>query len=135
MDIQYRFFENPDCEARAKALIQPLRWLLPSWLHELNINASSTDNGEQVACTHVKPEYGLATIEVHPLFWEQPPRKQELQILHEVLHVAHGRVHSLVQRRLLPHLKEDLRDFAEEEFQERTEEFIEGLAQAIAEHR
>lgn len=138
MDIQYRFFENPVCEARVRVLVQPLRWLLPSWLNKLHINsASPEDDDGAVACTHVKPEYGLATIEVNPLFWEQPPRSQEIYILHEVLHVAHGRIHSLVQRRLLAHLKEsnpDLHMFCEDEFRERTEEFIEGLTQAIAAH-
>lgn len=136
MDIQYRFFENPDCEARVKALIQPLQWLLPPWLYELHINsASPEDDDGAVACTCAKPEYGLATIEIYPLFWEQPPGKQEILILHEVLHVVHGRVYSLVQRRLLAHLKEanpDLHTFAEDEFRERTEEFVENLAQAIS---
>lgn len=136
MDIQYRFFENPDCEALAKALIQPLQWLLPPWLHELHIvSAVPEDDEGSTNCTRVKHEYGLATIEIYPLFWEQPPGKQEMLILHEILHVVHGRVHSLVHRRLLSHLKEanlDLYTFAEDEFRERTEEFVENLAQAIS---
>lgn len=134
VDLQYRFFENPQCEARVQALVEPLQWLLPPWLHELHINSSSSEDDEKVACTHVKPEYGLATIEIYPLFWEQRPDKQQILILHEILHVAHGRVFSLVQRRLLSHIKEanpDLHLFCEDEFRERTEEFIEGLAQAI----
>lgn len=133
MDIQYRFFENPNTQAQVESIIAYYAHLLPPWLHELHVNSCS-QNGEAVANTLVKPEYGLATIEIYPMFWDLPSNKQQLCLLHEVIHVAHGRVLSLVQRRLLHHLKEtneDLHNFAEDEFRERTEEFIENLTRAL----
>lgn len=137
MDIHYRFFENPICEARVKGITESYTYLLPPWLHSLNVDSSSAEEDEAVACTHIKHEYGLATILIYPLFWEQHPSRQQLHILHEILHVAHGRILNLVQHRLLNHLKEanpDLHMFCEYEFTERLEEFIENLAQAITEH-
>lgn len=134
MDIQYRYFDNLATEARAKAVLSNFTYLLPPWLRELQIHSAASENPEAAANTLVKPEYGLATIEIFPIFWDLSEKKQLLCLLHEVLHVAHGRVLSLVQRRLLHHLKEinkDLHDFAEDEFRERTEEFIENLARAL----
>lgn len=136
MDIQYRFFENPQCEARAKEIISGFQWLLPPWLHELHVDsASQPEDDSSVAHALIKPEYGLATIAIYPLFWESTPHNQHLFLLHEVIHVAHGRVLSLVQRRLLSHLKEanpDLHMFCEDEFRERTEEFVENLARSLS---
>lgn len=135
MDIHSRFFENSDCEALIKDLVRPWCGLLPPWLHSLNIDSSTNPTDDSVvANTQVMPEYGLATIEIYPLFWDTPPKKQQAHLLHEILHVAHGRVLSLVQRRLLTHLKEanpELHAFCEDEFRERSEEFVENLTQAL----
>lgn len=135
LEIEFRYFENPDNERLVREIIERYRGLLPSFIRRLCVDSVCGDSSSDVSSTRVMHEYGLATIEVHDPFWDSSPKMQLEYMCHEMVHVAHSRILNFVRGRVLAPLKEsnpELYTYCDEEFRERIEEFTQHFTDLLA---
>jgi hypothetical protein len=121
----------------ASKMVRRWSWLVPTWCERLVIEESdettSGSPGERAAAASM-PEYKHAIIRLNTSFWSLDETDQSHAILHEIIHIAHGRVLNTMIRRLLDPIKEkneELYAYAESDMMERIEEFTETLANRV----
>ena len=137
LKIRYQNFEKPENEQYVAAIVEKYRALLPRWLDRLTIVIY--DNNEdapedRIAWNRAVPEYGYAHINIHSKWLDKDADLQDELILHEILHVAHGRERNFICDRLLDPVQDrnkELYSFLCGDYRERNEEFINCLAQNI----
>ncbi len=139
LNIKYQNFELKSNQCHVGKILDTYSALFPYWLHTLTV-AIYDECGDRpegaMDWNDAKPEYGFATISILSKWLDRPERQQRSFILHEILHIAHRREYNFVWDRLLNPVKErneELHTFLVEDYRQRNEEFIEGLAHAILE--
>lgn len=135
VEIRFEHFENPRNEAYIASILKEFASLYPTWLRTLTVSITDTlpESGSHV-WTIGTPEYGTATIIIVSRWLDNDPELQRLDLLHEILHVAHRREYSFVQRQLLDTIEDQdkkLHAYLVEDYRVRDEEFIESLSQGI----
>ncbi len=137
VEVVYRRIESEANLNLIRGIIEECSFLFPGWLRELVLDFyDATPDGEtyDAVCRPEKWEYGFATIDVYAGFWDRTPRKQYETIIHELIHVAGGKMLSFDRHNLLPYVKaknEDLGNHFEAQHTEINEEFTETLTMAI----
>lgn len=119
------------------ALIARWQWVLPPWIHTVNVLWQEEDDGVPVAIeTH--EEYRCAKLIIRPSFLtaEEPTRSE--YVLHELLHAAiqptKSVVFDLAEATQLPDVNPALWRWVQETTRQANERAVQDLADAILAH-
>lgn len=126
MKAKYHNFDNPDQLLAIQDLLEPLMFLIPCWVREVNVySVSEMEQG--LLATRLSPRYRYASFDVTPTFFDRDLETQRALFLHEFIHTLLGDFAPWVQTRLIDPVKaknEDLYTVLQEDFTERLERVV-----------
>jgi len=119
-----------------KALSIPeIRWLMPRWCASLTFRYIADSDEEAVILqVFAKSEYGRATIEVHPCFFEidRDDEYRRVLIIHELMHLNMWLLSEYTKEMVKRLIDKPLRDEILEQIRERDETVTTELAALLA---
>ncbi len=137
VEISFVHFEKEENRAFVEALVRDYAFLFPTFLRHLTItiydNHPDGEANTQAWYTG-NWEYGQGCINIMSSILDRPLRRQHEIIVHELVHISHMRLLSLIQRRLIDRVKEsdsELGTYISDDTAERVEEFTEHMTRII----
>lgn len=103
--VTYDQFENGRNIELIQGILEKYSFLFPTWLMKLRIvvfdQSCEEDSSLEASVQPENWEYGHATIDIMAKFFERTSERQEHIIVHELVHVIHGKAMSFDRKNLL----------------------------------
>lgn len=90
MDVSFVNFYNPANRATAERQHAKLAYILPLWLHELEIECSDDQSKELLGEYCVDSRYRRARVTLYPGYFVDTEREQLNTLRHEYVHILMG---------------------------------------------
>ena len=140
VEIYYDLFVKQENLELVHGMMERCAFLFPSWIVSLTIiamdDAPVDDQTVEADCSPENWEYGRATIRLYAKFFDRTEKGQYDILVHELVHVVHGKLLSYTRNQIITYVKahnEDLSACILTTYNELKEEFTETMAQMIVE--
>jgi len=138
VSIQYQNFEKKENLDLVHDLILQCSFLFPRWLKNLTVciydQAPPESPYLEARVNSENWEYGSAQLDIYAKFFDRPKDRQLNTIVHELLHITHGKLLAFDRNYLLGFIEgedERLASMLRTRHTEIMEEFIETMAEII----
>ena len=139
--IEYCNFDKQSNLELIHERLLKVSFLFPRWLDKLNItlyDEAPVETSTSEACVRSGNwEYGFADIDVYAKFFDRSERRQDEILVHELMHIAHGKLMDFDRKHLLKYVKgknEELGAHLHESHAKLMEEFIDNMSRMIVEN-
>ena len=108
VDILFGNIENPKSYELLKGMLERCAFLFPSWLTTLQIDLyddAPEGSGVLATCYAERWQYGRAVIDLYAKFFERCTETQYEILIHELVHVMHGKVLAFTRNEALEYVK------------------------------
>lgn len=106
VDIEYDAFQSPQQLKEIKGWAEYARPMLPHWLERLAFQRWDSCEAGSVAAVNISEPYRSACIKIYDCFFSEPRDRQQLAIIHEVIHIYQGALLSFVRDDVFDYVKE-----------------------------
>lgn len=110
MRVTYEQFRSETHEQNVRELFDGLERVIPTWVHEVYVMQSSTNEVGVAASVNVDKSYLRVVIFIYDPFFAVPREQQRMILVHEVSHIYTRPMVEFVEENLLPHAPEGARD-------------------------
>ncbi len=138
VEIHYNQVEKMENLNLIHGIIEKCSFILPSWLRSLTVtvydNPPDDAQWSEANCSPENWEYGTACIRVFAKFFDRTEQSQHEIIIHELIHVAHGKVLALATGRMLACVEKNNKDLYDDmltSHHQVVEEFTEHMTDII----
>lgn len=133
MEIRYRYFDNADSMFNVSEVLEPLRFLIPSWVKVLYVDKYQSSNNSLMEIEPNKA-YRFAQLSIYDRFFQQDRKDMRRFMIHELLHIHHNVICQHVRGSLIPFIQKNndaLSGVLEQQYNDRMEGFIEDFSYVI----
>ncbi len=138
VSIQYQNFEKKENMDLVHDLILQSSFLFPRWLKNLTVciyDQPPTEFPHLEARVYSENwEYGIAQMDLYAKFFDRPEDRQLNTIVHELIHITHGKLLTFDRKYLLGFIEgedERLANILRTRHTEIMEEFVETMADVV----
>lgn len=110
MRVMFEGFRSDAHEAIVRELFEGLERVVPTWVHEVRLFQSSSNEVGVAASVSVDRAYLRVAIFIYDPFYGVPRDEQRRILIHEVSHIYTRPMVEFVEENLLPHAPEGARD-------------------------
>lgn len=113
MRVTFEGFRSAAHETTVRELFVGLERVIPTWIHEVRLFQSSTNEVGTAASVSVDRSYRRVAIFIYDPFYAIPRQEQRRVLIHEVSHIYTRPLVEFVEENLLTHAPDGARDALE----------------------